>query len=368
MINKNRVIERRVESRDPQRLDRRQLKEGTVGRKLQDARDFLKKAHEYRLMRMMKTEKYLAQELSQKLMRYNEMIRDPELDINQKAIVAEKMLNYISQIQLVQERMRDSTYSTIDGAIERINEKMLAHADNIASRDKLTQLKNEERFMHDVKQHIEDSKESIVFYIDVNNLKVVNDTGGHYAGDTFIKTMSEAMIETARRFNLDIGRLHGDELVMSISRKVSIPSKEEKDIINTLRQIFRELWGKKYQSDEKLKIVAKDKDTAIELADFAIASSRKTELSKYRRLGHDIKDTLETLISIADKKMYINKNTIKCKKLSRRITELKDLERKVQLTEKPAITERILELEKQLIKMNEQLLLSTQAYYNPKQK
>jgi polyhydroxyalkanoate synthesis regulator phasin len=77
---------------------------------------------------------------------------------------------------------------------------------------------------------------------------------------------------------------------------------------------------------------------------------------------------LETLISIADKKMYINKNTIKCKKLSRRITELKDLERKVQLTEKPAITERILELEKQLIKMNEQLLLSTQAYYNPKQK
>jgi superfamily II DNA or RNA helicase len=173
MINKNRVIERRVESRDPQRLDRRQLKEGTVGRKLQDARDFLKKAHEYRLMRMMKTEKYLAQELSQKLMRYNEMIRDPELDINQKAIVAEKMLNYISQIQLVQERMRDSTYSTIDGAIERINEKMLAHADNIASRDKLTQLKNEERFMHDVKQHIEDSKESIVFYIDVNNLRLL---------------------------------------------------------------------------------------------------------------------------------------------------------------------------------------------------
>jgi hypothetical protein len=40
--------------------------------------------------------------------------------------------------------------------------------------------------------------------------------------------MSEAMIETARRFNLDIGRLHGDELVMSISRKVSIPSKKKK--------------------------------------------------------------------------------------------------------------------------------------------
>jgi len=86
-----------------------------------------------------------------------------------------------------------------------------------ASHDPLTRLNNRRLFLERVQEEIDRASErneqfSLVF-LDVNELKRVNDTYGHLAGDALLREVSNALMDAVRGEDL-VARYGGDEFVV----------------------------------------------------------------------------------------------------------------------------------------------------------
>ena len=83
--------------------------------------------------------------------------------------------------------------------------------------DELTGLHNRRSFNllaeQEKKIAFREKKNLSLTFIDIDGLKAINDTYGHYAGDRAIKAMAELLNETFRRSDI-IARLGGDEFVV----------------------------------------------------------------------------------------------------------------------------------------------------------
>lgn len=78
--------------------------------------------------------------------------------------------------------------------------------------DDLTQLGNRRGWESIIKHHVNDSDVAIVF-LDLNGLKIVNDTQGHEAGDRMIKRASDCIRASIRPTDY-AARIGGDEFVI----------------------------------------------------------------------------------------------------------------------------------------------------------
>ncbi|MEO6444888.1 MAG: PAS domain S-box protein [Gemmatimonadaceae bacterium] len=82
--------------------------------------------------------------------------------------------------------------------------------------DQLTGLYNRRGFFMLAQQHLNVARtlpgHSILFYLDINDLKPINDTFGHHAGDDAIRDAADILRETFRDSDI-VGRLGGDEFV-----------------------------------------------------------------------------------------------------------------------------------------------------------
>jgi diguanylate cyclase (GGDEF)-like protein/PAS domain S-box-containing protein len=85
---------------------------------------------------------------------------------------------------------------------------------NLSLRDELTGLYNRRGFMlfaqQEFKRALRENRRIIIMYIDLNELKLINDTYGHSSGDRAIKEVA-ALMQTCFRETDIIGRLGGDE-------------------------------------------------------------------------------------------------------------------------------------------------------------
>jgi diguanylate cyclase (GGDEF)-like protein len=109
---------------------------------------------------------------------------------------------------------------TIDQLRQR--ERHLLH---LASRDALTGLYNRYRLMQELADEIERCRDtgrsSALLFIDLDQFKYVNDTGGHAAGDNLLVTAAKQIRASVRECDL-VARFGGDEfivLVRDVSRK-----------------------------------------------------------------------------------------------------------------------------------------------------
>ncbi len=86
-----------------------------------------------------------------------------------------------------------------------------------ATRDPLTRLANRRALLERMEQqiaHAERRNEQFsVVFIDVDQLKVINDTHGHLAGDALLREVASALIEAVRGEDL-VARFGGDEFVV----------------------------------------------------------------------------------------------------------------------------------------------------------
>ena len=82
-------------------------------------------------------------------------------------------------------------------------------------RDPLTQLLNKLEVQKEVTRYIEENpnKCSVLFLIDIDNFKGINDTFGHTFGDTVIMDVA-GMIRDQFRSNDIVGRVGGDEFLV----------------------------------------------------------------------------------------------------------------------------------------------------------
>ncbi len=89
----------------------------------------------------------------------------------------------------------------------------------LANTDPLTGLTNRRRFFEEFDQLLgylhRYGRPGAVLMIDLDNLKDVNDTFGHEAGDTFITQVAKALAKHARGSDL-VARLGGDEFIMAV--------------------------------------------------------------------------------------------------------------------------------------------------------
>jgi diguanylate cyclase (GGDEF)-like protein/PAS domain S-box-containing protein len=152
--------------------------------------------------------------------------------------------------------------------------------------DEMTGLLNRRGFITMAEKQLniaQRSKKKLYFlYADLDNLKKVNDTLGHQAGDELITKAAHLLNNTFRKSDI-IGRLGGDEFSVL---QVEIP--QEADMRNTLSRL-----------QENIKKLNADPDQNYELS-LSIGSVEYDPASQL---------TLDDLIRKADKLMYEEKKT-----------------------------------------------------------
>ena len=98
----------------------------------------------------------------------------------------------------------------------------------VTKRDPLTGLLNRQAYYADISSEPEEI--SALISIDMNGLKIINDTEGHTAGDKAISTIASCFLRAAKRKQF-VYRVGGDEFVV-VCRKVS-----EEEVINLTKRI-----------------------------------------------------------------------------------------------------------------------------------
>ena len=85
-----------------------------------------------------------------------------------------------------------------------------------AQRDSMTKLYNRattERLINEQLATIKEREKGVLFLLDVDNFKQLNDNLGHLAGDKYLKGVSEAVSNAFRSSDV-VGRIGGDEFVV----------------------------------------------------------------------------------------------------------------------------------------------------------
>ncbi len=106
--------------------------------------------------------------------------------------------------------------------------------------DEMTQLYNRRGFITFSLSRLvhlkRSSIETVLFFIDMDGLKKINDTHGHKAGDSAIKICAQLIEESLREEDI-IGRMGGDEFTVLASQ---VSKQQTEDIINRLRSAFEQ--------------------------------------------------------------------------------------------------------------------------------
>jgi diguanylate cyclase (GGDEF)-like protein len=96
----------------------------------------------------------------------------------------------------------------------------LAEAEASADHDTLAPVYNRRAFMREaskivalVKRH---EIEASLIYFDLNNFKAINDSFGHAAGDTVLRSIGEVLIRQTRETDI-VGRIGGDEFAVVLT-------------------------------------------------------------------------------------------------------------------------------------------------------
>jgi diguanylate cyclase (GGDEF)-like protein len=141
--------------------------------------------------------------------------------------------------------------------------------------DPLTGILNRYAYEKDLSRLV-DKEDLVIFSIDINNLKVANDTKGHLAGDELICGAAKVISDTFDKYGKSY-RTGGDEFIV-----ISYLSK--KDIGNVVEE-FKEKMSK--WSGER-----------IENVSLSIGYASREEFKDY---------TVDELVEEADRRMYKNK-------------------------------------------------------------
>lgn len=105
----------------------------------------------------------------------------------------------------------------------------------LAYTDKLTGVNNNTAYVHDINKLVEQKKSFGIFLIDINGLKIINDTLGHDKGNELIISVSKCIVKV---FGVDfVYRIGGDEFV---GIKLNASIKDCKNLHKKLNQKFEE--------------------------------------------------------------------------------------------------------------------------------
>lgn len=148
--------------------------------------------------------------------------------------------------------------------------------------DELTQIHNR-RYCVEYMEKLREEKENnyTIVCLDLNDLKVTNDTYGHARGDILIKSAAEVISETFEEYGV-VARMGGDEFIAILNTSIT-------DEINSIMEQFQINMSKKNEEVEDLNM-------SIAYG-FAVSN------------GNDY--DIERILQTADNRMYENKKEMK---------------------------------------------------------
>jgi len=151
------------------------------------------------------------------------------------------------------------------------NKRLLEEVSFKATHDILTNLYNRDFFEKMVNKLILEKKEFCLIFMDLDNFKYVNDTHGHKTGDMILIRVAKIIKYFLKGKDL-VARFGGDEFV------IAIVDCRKKEALRIMEQIRNEIKGtlKKYNITSSIGIACFPQDG----------------------------DNYETLVKLADKKMY----------------------------------------------------------------
>ncbi len=192
---------------------------------------------------------------------------------NRKSIMAQQLLENLTQAK--------SDIMEKDGQIGRIRQ--------VAFRDALTGVGSKagfDQYSQDISQELRMGKTSLaVVMMDVNNLKYVNDTFGHEAGDTYLKGCCKIICDMYKHSS--VFRIGGDEFVAILHG----PDYEDRGLL-ALR--LEEKFSRTYAQEDK-------PPWERYSASVGMADSESSDLA------------LDPVLKRADKAMYAAKQAFKAK-------------------------------------------------------
>ncbi|WP_413168346.1 CHASE2 domain-containing protein [Capilliphycus salinus ALCB114379] len=144
----------------------------------------------------------------------------------------------VGVIRDITERKRlEEELKRIAAELEHYNAQLKVHAEQ----DPLTGLANRKVFHERLAQSLEWAKNNnklvALFYLDLNDFKIVNDTLGHHIGDLLLKTVAQRL-NACLRSSDTVARLGGDEFTVilpGVPRKADVARVAEK-ILQTINQ------------------------------------------------------------------------------------------------------------------------------------
>ena len=194
----------------------------------------------------------------------NEQTREPIIDTVQACIQARRASESPSTYALMREGLDDISVDQfiaplhdqdgdIVGCVVVMDDvtsarKLTRELAYQATHDPLTGLINRREFEHRLQEALYlcqvDQSEHVLFYIDLDQFKVVNDTCGHEAGDELLRQLSRILQQQLRASD-DLARLGGDEFALLL-RDCKVPRALE--LADKLLQVVRDfqfVWQKK---------------------------------------------------------------------------------------------------------------------------
>ena len=147
----------------------------------------------------------------------------------------------------------------------------------LASHDELTGVENRRTFFRKIKKIIDkDIYPWTLVFVDMDNLKKINDQYGHNMGDKALNLLGETLLSCTRSEDL-ISRIGGDEFVIALIKTDAQTSEKIMERINSILQ-------------EKGQTLQKGLELSIS---YGITTLEEKSI-----------DDLEKIIHIADSRMY----------------------------------------------------------------
>lgn len=172
-----------------------------------------------------------------------------ELDANALSHVSPVALQLsvtLKSLIMIEEQNRDKM--NLQNSLERFirdNTKLEA----IAKQDELTGLYNRRGFLDKVESILSDpaysGKATVLCYVDMDNLKMINDKYGHDDGDYSLRTVADILRECFRDTDV-LGRIGGDEFVVMAIIETDIDIAKIRERIERVTKSHNETAGKPY--------------------------------------------------------------------------------------------------------------------------
>ena len=174
---------------------------------------------------------------------------------------AVRMLQLLAENEGIQQQLEDHL---------TVMRKMNIELDSLSRSDQLTNLFNRRGFMDRgslfLREMQEAGKDCLAGYVDMDNLKVVNDRFGHDDGDYALKSIAEILTATLRDERCVLGRIGGDEFAFLLAGGEE-KAKSVKAAIRDAFEVFNRASSKEYNVTVSVGIWAAPGDMPVTLDD-----------------------------------------------------------------------------------------------------